>query len=1115
MASGSSSSSGVIELFNPKDTPFGELSNNAKTPISTGTERWPTVTNYIYGMMLTNPNYRLLFMDSGKALPTKDVATVFNEYWKKTNLDVISAALEVAIAEKFRRQATDKQQALLQLLLSTVGNPENPTPIHYMSQNMMLGVGPDNDGNNLYGRHLAVLRDRIIAERANIEHVTQSSAADANVYKTYMVLHGLKKALREGNDSELSAYKGRRVDDLYTEMKGSLHDISKDAVISMYRSGGLDSAIDYTIQSQNNSVDPLIAAARKAEIRNHKHAQKTKRDKAILAIYATYILSKEYPELPAEDREEAMNQQFDKLGYLDMHNLLEEVWTMYEKEQFDDTLQAAMTEAAMDIHVPDTETVLMAEAAANYPEISSPSGSAMKEKSGVGVIVDLDAPYVSIQRPKKPELTLTPDDDIERLTKQKQLSSDLSDNDILSSILDLERSRETYMLKYYNKSESSKERHESKQMSEDLLLEINKLYNTASPAALQKMLDTLDESYARDVKEIKRMRQEVVNSDNEVNHARQLGTLLQKANTTKERSAYVQERLGSQYQNISDKAREYEKAEKKAARDGTPPPPPPKAGVAQLVAEREGAIKIYERARHEDDPGYMYRHLSPLCCNSAEDMLIIDGRSYPTIMHYVLVRRLASIPSIKTVRNAYPMLCKKETNCKPSNTSAAWSAMDDAYTRDPRNFKDIPTLDALYMSLCNQDYDKRIVEITAKALDLKFKNRRLQDLLLLTGSDKLEWADRSDKIIGIGPKGEGQNFVGKYLMTLRDYFIVTRDDDDIHVLTENDVAQLLVGDEFLNHWLKMRIRDMCRVINVVKSYLYMKDGVSPPNTAKFVRSVLDNVYQPCSHLYQLSDLVTVPIPDYFRRIITACPGFTGRSEDEEDEDEDYASMAMADIMRKADDVNAKYKAAAKAADSRSDPIVDVIWKRLAVMIHMVIKSQDRPTAMNAKQVIGNATRLLAKKTPCIRIVRDDDTNCTVSAILNVMKGLNELNEKLHYSQKIVKQDVEAASSIILDRDLLDELEPITVEEQVFVHGEDEEDIVSTTRHRGAEITPARDANIRDILAITTRLRRDFEDDVDDPDEIAALILGGVDAIRTYPASESVKQGRINFFATLR
>ena len=42
-------------IFDPKDKPFGCLSNNYKHPMKLDDKYWNTVTNYIYANMLTDP----------------------------------------------------------------------------------------------------------------------------------------------------------------------------------------------------------------------------------------------------------------------------------------------------------------------------------------------------------------------------------------------------------------------------------------------------------------------------------------------------------------------------------------------------------------------------------------------------------------------------------------------------------------------------------------------------------------------------------------------------------------------------------------------------------------------------------------------------------------------------------------------------------------------------------------------------------------------------------------------------------------------------------------------------------------------------------------------------
>ena len=49
---------GVIRFFDPKEKPFGSLSNNYFHIMRLGGADWRTVTQYVYGMALNVPYYR-------------------------------------------------------------------------------------------------------------------------------------------------------------------------------------------------------------------------------------------------------------------------------------------------------------------------------------------------------------------------------------------------------------------------------------------------------------------------------------------------------------------------------------------------------------------------------------------------------------------------------------------------------------------------------------------------------------------------------------------------------------------------------------------------------------------------------------------------------------------------------------------------------------------------------------------------------------------------------------------------------------------------------------------------------------------------------------------------
>ena len=68
----------VIKIFDPKEKPFGWLSNNYRHYMYLDNNEWQTVTNYIYSNMLRTPMYRQLL----RTAKVKDVKTLFEQYYK-------------------------------------------------------------------------------------------------------------------------------------------------------------------------------------------------------------------------------------------------------------------------------------------------------------------------------------------------------------------------------------------------------------------------------------------------------------------------------------------------------------------------------------------------------------------------------------------------------------------------------------------------------------------------------------------------------------------------------------------------------------------------------------------------------------------------------------------------------------------------------------------------------------------------------------------------------------------------------------------------------------------------------------------------------------------------
>lgn len=1153
-----------IELFNPKDQPFGELSNNAKTFINIGGGRegggrWPTVTNYIYSMLLTNPLYQRLLQDA----PARNVQKDFKQYYKRTLDDVTATALNSSLDVKFKNSPK-----LTELLIGT-----GDLPIHYMSKDNILGVGVDNTGKNMLGRYLMQLRHRIISIEANKSAEANSAVQDNRVYTAYMAMQALKFALY---NKYTDSY-GRTVEKDYNLVKykdltpsevietigvHNLPPIDKNSIIGMYRRGALSRGIDYSIANLDSNA--LIAAVRKDELRQFRMSQIVALRVAILDVYADSILQSDYPDLPSSEYTKAKQQQFDTIGFNELSELRKELFELYEEGRFDENMQEMMDEAISNIKVPTEEEVELAEATLNHPEISSPT----TESPPAMNILDDSAepkqfegePAYKSQKPAKPKTKKHLDREAlvsklkvyesalenESLDKKDREESSrradaikraidrldgIDDEDVLANIATLQAQQETYLKASLSKALDSKTREHSRKQVEEIQKSIDARYRNLDSFTLTKERDKLLK-LSRDL-------QDKLKAARSTHDTKTVDELQNKINTVEESIRKIQEdiRHGDTVTDTDKqtKIKEELKAKRKEEREGKQKtdiasslPDLYKSNIYNLTLQAESAISIKIYAYPQKNAPSPYEEFSPLAYTG---MLNIDGRTYPTVMHYIMVSRLAALPSIKNIKNGYPYICNSSEKCKAhlkyqgSNIPSHW--VDVVYSENPKDFKMIDVVTNEYNKVKDENYEVELKKNAIIALDKKFESRRLQDLLLLTGSANLIWADSNDKILGTGKNKDGCNFIGAYLMKLREKFLGTRDKDDIHLLTENDIAELLIDDEFLKGWLKMRIRDMCRVINVIRTYLYLKYNISPPITSDLVKSVMDDIYQPCSSIYGLSSSVTIEVPDYFKRIIMACPGFSqenvssqngnGNGNGDDNDDDENLDDFISDLEEALDESASENTST--SADVRGktksgiDSVVDLIWTRLAVLIHLILKNIDRPTLMNTKSIISKATMLLAVKVNCIKVVPDNNINCIVSAILNIIRGLYEFNKKMNYSVLITKQDVEAAASIILDRDLMDEVEPFVADES-FVD-DDGNDILNNNPTADLIHLTSQDKTGRDMAAITKILRNEFDTDIVDPDEIASLILGAVSAIQTFPSSDNVKQGRINFFATLR
>jgi predicted NAD-dependent protein-ADP-ribosyltransferase YbiA (DUF1768 family) len=363
--------------------------------------------------------------------------------------------------------------------------------------------------------------------------------------------------------------------------------------------------------------------------------------------------------------------------------------------------------------------------------------------------------------------------------------------------------------------------------------------------------------------------------------------------------------------------------------------------------------------------------LSPL---SFTKMFNVNNYIFPTISMYIIFRLIDNVLNEKNsgfymgnTENIYTYFLKTKHFPKK---------LDDFIPYEQAN--------KLYIDISTQSYKYYTQKYAREAIDLKLLDRSIQDVLLITGNKELVYNDENI-YLGLSENIRGENYVGKYLMFIRDILFKQRKGETLKTLTTQDISNIISSnDVFMNAWFKMRIKDMCKNIILIKNFMYKQFTQVSTLTPEFINNCLDSIYFPCSHIYIQSKEISIPVDSYFKAIVmNDCRGF-------------------------------------KEAD---DKVISVLWNKFVVMIYYLINTQKDLTSLSIKSIIAAVTDNLSQKQECVFIVEDQLDNCILSAIINLLKNIHKFfqnNTDLQPEQKILKpNDVNLAASIILNKDLVE------------------------------------------------------------------------------------------------
>ena len=330
-----------------------------------------------------------------------------------------------------------------------------------------------------------------------------------------------------------------------------------------------------------------------------------------------------------------------------------------------------------------------------------------------------------------------------------------------------------------------------------------------------------------------------------------------------------------------------------------------------------------------------------------------------------------------------------------------------------RTLVPLPELIDRYNSYKDIHYARRLGDYAKYAIDKSYdQSRSKQDLLLATGNKDIVYVvycgqdQPCDKILGAAYVRShkqliltGGNVVGKHLQDVRERIRSARSTHTPVSITNDDIAQLVREQPFINSWLTMKLSDYCRTIQKVWKYHSGRilsreaDGVPAREdriTFDLAKAAIDNVYAKCDHLRALESLVTGQPPAYFVSVLQTIKGFcqsTGGSHGE-----------------------------------CPHAITDLLWKRISVMLYFIVqqlREGSDSTVVGVISVIATAEMMNTEGTDtdtCPQLADDAFDSCIASALLNILSGIARLNlqHAKNIDPYIGKEAINVAISIILD-----------------------------------------------------------------------------------------------------
>ena len=940
----------VIKLYNPNERPFGALSNNSLHQMRIDGKVWNTVTNYIYTNMLTTPLYRNILQNtpvrgkkkntniddkvnqlianqeamqerrltqSEKAVIYRNVTSelhtasmnidqIFNMYLGREYFNTVRTAVEKAYNTKF----SDSDE-LVHILLST-GN----APIHYVSNNTILGGGSDGRGHNIVGLILMQIRHNLRQQARKHEREEQDRLQENHIFTAYLAYKILLNDLNQGKD--IKQYLGKNAADIVHIFQGE-NDISyvfnalnttldtKPEILMMYRRGKFPE-----IGTELKNPGTLGLTLRKKMLGKIAKMAESARKNAIFSVYVKYEAKRDHESLDEDQLETAFRQLISQAPSIEAYmQLRDRVVKLYTNGEFSECCSEKIEQALVGIKIPSASDIEDAErsivSAAEEIEVVEDQGSSSSSSSN-GEHDPLKALFQSDERSEKHMLIKK----LQYFTGKPYKRYKNYDIAKLQKVLSkYDKGKRTRKGGHYQLLLAPTNIRKDKPTLEKIRRELEEFKREGFTEAFNTTMEAIPLSKVEE--DLLKMAQ---NMDGNIHPI----LVLQKEwipgggkyEMIEERSTHRTpvlkiDKAGNivfDDMGIPEKTGKFDELEITTQhRKWIPDPamePPKEVHFPEQVEDLENVryIKPHgEPVRLFADPAKNEPQFVRFVPNSQDPINIAEisiTTTYPSISMYITVSLLATTGTTTSLKSTQPRMIPKDSNTEKrgymgqrlfyrddsrggTRTITKGMGIQNAINMlrigAPARFIDIDAANQIYADENNKTF-KHLLRVYAKiGIWKKFEDYNLQDLLLMTQNARLLWADPADVFLGAGTKeNPGENVVGDLLMEKRDQIKHQRSKMAPVLIQPNTITDFIENDRFMGQWVYMRLGDMCNAVYKVKQYLWETEKLDEEIDAKFVTAVLDTIFQPCDYINMYRDKIETTVPNDFISTVTRCGG---------------------------------------------------------------------------------------------------------------------------------------------------------------------------------------------------------------------------------------------------